>query len=200
MPGKPHVCPWWLTYSFDNPLRRLLHDRRDILGPFVRPGTTVADIGCGMGYFTLGLAELVGPAGKVIALDVQERQLERTGRRCERAGLRDRVELVLARPPGLRLGTEVDFALSFWMLHEVEGVERFVADVTDALAPGGRWLVSEPRMHVGASRFANEVALIERLGLASRPVEVRWSRAVVLSKAARYLPPDGSPAAPAPSR
>ncbi len=194
----PRICPWWLTYSFDNPLRRLLHDRRRILAPHVRPGTTVADIGCGMGYFTLGLAELVGPAGKVIAVDVQQRQLDATGRRCERAGLRDRVELVLARPPGLRLGTEIDFALTFWVLHEVDSLERFVADVAAALAPGGRWLVAEPKIHVGKSRFANEIALLERHGFASRPVGVRWSRGAVLSKVAGLRPPNPSPAAPSP--
>ncbi len=179
----PRVCPWWLTYSFDNPLRRLLHDRREILAPYVRSGATVADIGCGMGYFTVGLAELVGPEGKVLAVDVQQRQLDHTARRCERAGLRDRVELVLARPPGARLVAPIDFALSFWMLHEVEDVERFAADVADALGPGGSWLVAEPRMHVGASRFADEVALVERLGFTSRPIDVRWSRAAVFSKA-----------------
>ncbi len=179
----PRVCPWWLTYSFDNPLRRLLHDRREILAPHVRPGATVADLGCGMGYFTLGLAELVGPAGKVLAVDVQQRQLDHTGRRCERAGLRDRVELVLSRPPGLRLGKAIDFALSFWMLHEVDGLERFVADVAAALRPGGRWLVAEPWMHVGASRFAGEVALVERHGFTSRSIDVRWSRAALLAKA-----------------
>lgn len=75
----PRICPWWMTYTFDNPLRRLLHDRRRILGPFVRPGMRVADIGCGMGYFTLGLADLVGPQGKVLAVDLQKRQLEGTG-------------------------------------------------------------------------------------------------------------------------
>jgi ubiquinone/menaquinone biosynthesis C-methylase UbiE len=176
------VCPWWLTYTFDNPLRRLLHDRSEILGPHVQPGATVADFGCGMGYFTIGLARLVGPAGKVLAVDVQQRQLDHTARRCERAGLRDRVELVLARPPGVRIGTSIDFALSFWMLHEVDGLERFVADVATALVPGGRWLVAEPRMHIGARRFADELALVERHGFASRPIDVRWSRAAVLSK------------------
>jgi len=70
-----HVCPWWLCYSFDNPLRRLFHDPERLLGPYVKLGMTVADIGCGMGYFTLGLARLTGPEGKVIAVDLQERML-----------------------------------------------------------------------------------------------------------------------------
>ena len=54
----PHICPWWLTYTFDNPLRRLIHNPRKMLSGLVRPGMTAADLGCGMGYFTAALAEL----------------------------------------------------------------------------------------------------------------------------------------------
>jgi SAM-dependent methyltransferase len=81
------VCPWWLCYSFDNPLRRLVHDPERILNPHVNPGMTAVDIGCGMGCFTLGLAKLVGPGGKVIAVDLQEEMLAALGRRARKAGL-----------------------------------------------------------------------------------------------------------------
>ena len=64
------VCPWWLCYSFDNPLRHLIHDPERLLEPYVKTGMTAVDIGCGMGYFTLGLAKLVGPGGTVIAVDL----------------------------------------------------------------------------------------------------------------------------------
>lgn len=48
----PHVyvCPWWLTCTFDNPLRRLLHDPVRLVAPFVRPGDRVAGVGCGMSH------------------------------------------------------------------------------------------------------------------------------------------------------
>ncbi len=42
-----HVCPWWLTYTFDNPLRRWIQDPVRILDNFVRPGMNVMDVGCG---------------------------------------------------------------------------------------------------------------------------------------------------------
>jgi ubiquinone/menaquinone biosynthesis C-methylase UbiE len=179
-----HVCPWWLTYAFDNPLRRLLHDRRAILGPLVRDGMTVADLGCGMGYFTVALADLVGPAGRVLAVDVQRRQLARTGRRCERAGVRGRVELVLADARALRLDRPLDLAVSFWMLHEVSGTEAFVDEVCAALRPGGAWLVAEPWLHVGARRFEEEARLLERRGLAGSDFPVRWSHARLFRKPA----------------
>ena len=45
----PHVYPWWGGYFLDDPLRRLIHDPEKILGPYVRAGTIVMDVGCGLG-------------------------------------------------------------------------------------------------------------------------------------------------------
>jgi hypothetical protein len=55
-----HVCPWWGGYFIDNPLRRLLHDPEKILRTYVKPGMTVMDIGCGMGFFSIAMAKIVG--------------------------------------------------------------------------------------------------------------------------------------------
>jgi len=56
----------------------------------------VADIGCGMGYFSIALAALVGDAGTVITVDVQQEMLDRTRKRAERAGVARRIRPVLA--------------------------------------------------------------------------------------------------------
>ena len=50
--------------------RRWVQDPEEIVKPYVRRGSTVLDIGCGMGYFTIPLAGLVGEEGQVIALDI----------------------------------------------------------------------------------------------------------------------------------
>ena len=71
MPGR--ICPWWLGYALASPLRRLMHDPRAILSPLVVEGMTVVEPGPGMGFFTLELARLVGPRGRVVAIDVQPR-------------------------------------------------------------------------------------------------------------------------------
>ena len=176
------ICPWWLTYTFDNPLRRLLHDPAKIVGPYVRPGMRVADIGCGMGYFTLTLAALVGPNGHVQAVDLQTQQLARVRARCEQAGVADRVELTQAKPDALGLKPGLDFVLAFWMVHEVPDAERFFTEIKVNLAPGGAMLIAEPKMHVSAESFAAMVGTCGRLGFNTTPVDsVRISRAVRLS-------------------
>ena len=84
-----NICPWWLCPTFDNPLRRLIQDPDRILAGLVQPGETALDIGCGMGYFSIPLARLIGPEGSVICVDLQEQMLAGVRRRgaggCGRA-------------------------------------------------------------------------------------------------------------------
>jgi ubiquinone/menaquinone biosynthesis C-methylase UbiE len=182
---RVHVCPWWLTYTFDNPLRRLLHDPVRVVAPFVRPGDRVADVGCGMGHFTLGLARAVGPEGRVLAVDLQARQLAVVARRARRAGLQDRVRTRLAAPGSLPLDDGLAFVLAFWMLHEVPDLAGFLAQVRTALLPGGGLLVAEPRIHVDAGTFADEMAVAREAGFAVRPVPgIRISHAALLLREA----------------
>ena len=63
-----HVCPPWIGYFLLNPLRKLVENPRGIFEPFVREGMTVLEPGCAMGFFTLPLARMVGPSGRVVAL------------------------------------------------------------------------------------------------------------------------------------
>ena len=86
-----HVCPWWLAYTFDNPVRKLIHNPRRIFGDHIKEGMTVMDVGCGMGYFSIGMAKLVGAAGKVIAVDLQQKMLDVMHRRARRSGVADRI-------------------------------------------------------------------------------------------------------------
>lgn len=178
-----HVCPWWLAYTIDNPLRRLLHPPEALLGAWVRPGMTVLDAGCGIGHFSLGLARLVGPGGRVIAADIQERALAAVRRRARRAGFADRVTTRLCVSESCGVPGPVDFALAFWMLHETPSAERFCREIAEILTPGGRFLVAEPAFHVTEAMFREELDAAGRSGLRviERP-RVRASRAVLLGR------------------
>ena len=148
-----HVCPWWHAYAFDNPLRRLIHNPETILGDYVQKGMTVMDIGCGMGHFTLGLAELVGETGQVIAVDLQEKMLNIMLKRAARKGLLRRIRPHHALPDSINYADTVDFILAFWMVHEVPDPETFFKEVVTILKPSEQMLYAEPSFHVSARQL-----------------------------------------------
>jgi ubiquinone/menaquinone biosynthesis C-methylase UbiE len=162
-----HVCPFWLGYLLLNPLRKLLENPVKLLGPFVRPGMTVLEPGCAMGYFTLPLARMVGPAGRVIAVDIQPGMLKVLGRRAGKAGLAERIEIRSASTGGLGvedLDHSVDFAAALHVVHEMPNPGAFFDEVRRALKPGGRLLVVEPKGHVSAEAFSRTVTLSKHAG------------------------------------
>jgi SAM-dependent methyltransferase len=162
------VCPWWLGYFLVNPLRRLVEHPVKLLQPFVRDGMLVLEPGCGMGFFTLDLARLVGASGRVVAVDLQPRMLAGLRRRAARAGLAGRIDARPASPD--RLGTDdlagrVDLALAIHVVHEVPDQTAFFAELYDALKPGGQVLVAEPRGHVSMEAFAATLEVARSRGL-----------------------------------
>jgi ubiquinone/menaquinone biosynthesis C-methylase UbiE len=181
-----HVCPWWLGYLLACPLRRLLDSPEEVLAPHVKSGVTALDVGCGMGFFSLPIAKFVGPSGRVICIDLQERMIRSLRKRVSRAGLSDRIETRVCSASSL--GTEdlegkVDFVLTFAVLHEVPDAAGLLAQIRDALAPGGRLLIAEPRGHVSREALEETVAAAEKVGLSviDRPA-IKRSRAALLEK------------------
>jgi SAM-dependent methyltransferase len=93
--------------------------------------------------------------------------------------------LHLAEKSGLGLSVKADFALAFWMAHEVEDLGRFFAEILAALRSGGLLLLVEPLGHVPQRRFEEIAAAAVSAGFESREaVAIRLSRAVVLRPAA----------------
>jgi ubiquinone/menaquinone biosynthesis C-methylase UbiE len=174
-------CPWWICFTFDNPLRRRLQDPEKVLGGLVKEGQTVYDIGCGMGYFSLTLARMVGQAGKVICVDLQKEMLVAARRRAEQAGLVDRITFKQCTEQSLLLDARADFALTFWMVHEVPDKDRFLKEIHTALKPGGNLFLVEPKLHVSRQDFDNTVAIAKSVGfqVAAEP-KVPMSMAVLL--------------------
>jgi ubiquinone/menaquinone biosynthesis C-methylase UbiE len=174
------VCPWWLAYTFDNPLRRLFHKPEKLLAPYVREGMTAMDVGCGMGFFSIGLARLVGDGGHVISVDIQEKMLDVLKNRAAKAGVLNRIRLNRSEPGSINVEAAADFILCFWMVHEVPDMAAFFHELRRHINPNGRLLIVEPRQHVSDAGFAETVELVQESGfdLAERP-EISMSRAAV---------------------
>lgn len=183
-----HLCPWWLGYVLACPIRRLVQSPEGILGPHLSEGMTAVDVGCAMGYFTLPMARLVGPAGRVVAVDLQERMLRTLERRAGRAGLAGRIETRSSSGRDLAVSDlkgGVDFALAFAVVHEVEDPEALLVQAADALAAGGRLLLVEPAGHVSGEDFEATRSAATAAGLeeVDRPT-IRWSHAVLMERRA----------------
>ena len=175
-----HTCPWWFVHAFDNPARRLLQDPRAILGGLVEEGQTVVDVGCGAGFFSLALAGMVGPEGKVLGVDIQAKMLEMARRRARHRGLEGRIEFRLSEPARLGLQGPVDFVLAFWMVHEVPNQAGFLGEIKSILKPAGRLLLVEPKVHVSKARFEKTVELAGVSGFEVSPgPKVRFSRSAL---------------------
>jgi len=160
-----HICPWWLAYTFDNPLRLFFHNPVKMLGPYVDKGMTVLDVGCGMGFFSIGLARLVGDSGSVISADVQAKMLSTLHKRSKNAGVSDTIRLHQCERGKLGVDTPIDFALAFWMVHEVPEAETFFQQIHSCLKPNGKMLIAEPRFHVSPEHFQEILFSAQSSGL-----------------------------------
>jgi putative heme-binding domain-containing protein len=107
-------------------------------------GATVVDLGAGTGYFTWRLALQVGPRGRVIAVDVQQKMLDLNARELKKRGVPARVDLVLGgdRDPRLPQGA-VDLVLIANAYHEFSDPAATMAAVRRSLKPDGRVVILE---------------------------------------------------------
>ena len=181
-----HVCPVWVGYFLACPLRKLFQNPKKILGPYVSDGMNVLDIGCAMGFFSIPLAEMVGPGGKVICIDVQEEMLASLQKRAQKAKVSDNIEVRVCSPGSLGLdglSDQIDFALASAVVHEVPSAKSFFSEIYGAIKPSGRSLVVEPKGHVSQEDFEVTVSHADQAGfrVIARP-KVRRSRTVLLEK------------------
>ena len=180
------VCPWWLGYWLISPLRKYSQDPQKVLAPYVHEGMTVLEPGPGMGYFTLEIARLVGPSGRVVAVDVQSKMLDRLKRRAAKAGLLERVDARMSPADSMglaQLNGSVDFSFAFAVVHEFPDAGRFFAEVAAASKPGATVLVAEPSGHVKGAAFDAELQAAAAAGLSfvERP-HIRRSHAALFKK------------------
>ena len=176
------VAKWHHLIMYPDWFRRLHQRPKKFLGELIRPGMTVADIGCGLGFYTVEMARMVGERGRVVAIDFQPKMLSFTQRKIRKAAVFERVKIVQCAQNDLAVAEHVDFALSMWVAHEVPDRDRFFRQIRNILKPTGRFLLAEPKFHVGKELYEAICRDAERVGLAriSEP-SVGGSRAVLFA-------------------
>ena len=162
----------------------------------LKPGLTVADVGAGTGFHAFRIAPLVGPAGKVLAVDVQPEMVALIEARAKK----EKVENVVAvkcteADPKLPAG-EVDLILLVDVYHELEFPHEVATKMVAALKPGGRIAFVEFRREDAAVPIKLVHKMSERqviLEMAEFPelehtktiAGLPWQHIVVFTKAAK---------------
>ncbi len=177
------VCPVWMAYTFDNPLRKLIHNPKKMFKEYVREGMTVMDLGCGLGCFSIGLAQIVGKKGKVYSVDLQKGMLDRLMKRAGKANVADIIETHQCSADKIGINEKLDFALAFWMVHETPDALVFFKQIYALLKPSGVLFIAEPKHHISQKKFEEMVDSVHKIGfqIINEP-KIIMSRTVVLSK------------------
>ncbi|WP_310498511.1 methyltransferase domain-containing protein [Sandarakinorhabdus sp.] len=137
-PVAPVVSASWSNEA----ARDAAGEARDVvrIAGIVR-GMTVADIGAGGGYYTMRVAPLLGPRGRLLAQDIDPRTLQLLERRVRKARLHN-VQFLIGNGANARLPiASTDVALMVHMYHEIAQPYLLLERLRPSLKPGGRIVI-----------------------------------------------------------
>jgi ubiquinone/menaquinone biosynthesis C-methylase UbiE len=139
---NPSACPYGQRFWVEAPHPVITRDRlRSVLVP--APGERVLEIGPGTGYYTLDMAEWVGPEGRVEIFDLQQKFLDHVS---GRAGERGIANVVPTQGDATALPYEdasIDAVALTAVLGEIPDPVAALREIRRVLKPGGRLVVGE---------------------------------------------------------
>lgn len=181
---RKHICPAKIACILDNAIRRWLQNPHKILGPYIKEGMTVLDLGCGPGFFSVEMARMAGRSGRVIAFDIQEEMLQKLRDKIKGTELEERTTLLRSEENKISLSESIDFVLVFYMVHEALDQAELFHEISSWLKPNGCILIAEPLFHVSKTAFKETLRKAGEAGI--MPVEspkVFFSRTMLMKKA-----------------
>ncbi|MBU2692437.1 MAG: class I SAM-dependent methyltransferase [Candidatus Eisenbacteria bacterium] len=111
------------------------------------------------------MARMVGESGRVIASDLQEGMLQKLRDKIQGTQLNKRIALHQCGENEIGLTDKVDFALLFYVLHEIPDQEGVFRELATLLKPGGKVLLVEPPIHVSKQVFDESLRKAQNAGL-----------------------------------
>jgi len=132
----------WRAEGYDRAtVYEIEHHREAIQLADIQPGEDVLEVACGTGRATVELADRLGPAGKLVALDISEAMLGHARRKAEERGLIDRIDFRLGNARDLPLpGSSFDLLYNSYMFDLIaeEDFPPILEEFKRVLRPGGR--------------------------------------------------------------
>jgi ubiquinone/menaquinone biosynthesis C-methylase UbiE len=137
--------PAWLRWlvEIDNPFTKTNRANAIIDGLSLKAGMSVLDAGCGPGRLTIPLAKKIGVDGKVTAVDIQSRMLDRVKEKATANHLFNIDYLQVKIGDGKLKNHQYDRALLVTVLGEISDREKALKEIFEALKPGGLLSVTE---------------------------------------------------------
>ncbi len=119
-------------FSLDEAKRRSWYNPDDILQALeLEEGMTFADIGCGDGYFTFLAAKIVGETGKVYAVDIDPKSIEKVQKRAKEEGFNNIVAVAGKAEDTIFCKHCVDVVFFSMDLHDFDYPEKVLANARD---------------------------------------------------------------------
>jgi ubiquinone/menaquinone biosynthesis C-methylase UbiE len=131
-------------HKLDNEKRReMLPPEQTLINLDLHEGDIMADIGCGIGYFTIPASKIVGKSGKIFAIDISPEMLQDVGIKINENNISN-VEIILTEENDLKLkDNAVTFAFISNVLHEADEKENFLKEVKRIISPDGKIAILE---------------------------------------------------------
>jgi ubiquinone/menaquinone biosynthesis C-methylase UbiE len=137
-------CPAWLSVLLENPyMERVAGAEKVVARLGLEPGMAALDVGCGPGRLTVPLAQRVGAAGHVTALDIQRSMLDRAQEQVRSAGLHNVTFVHAGAGSGALPVAAFDRAVLVTVLGEIPDRAAALAEIFAALRPGGILSITE---------------------------------------------------------
>lgn len=131
--------------------RELWYRKKAVAALQLELGDTVVEVGCGTGLNFGLLRAAVGPAGRIVGVDLTPEMLEKARERAEREGW-ENVELVCSDAAAYDFPEGVGGVISTFALTLVPEFDDLIRRGAEALSPGGRWVVADLKLPDGWSR------------------------------------------------
>lgn len=130
--------------KLDNPKRReMLPPEETLIRLGLHKGDVMADIGCGIGYFTIPAAEIVGKDGQVFAMDISPEMLSEVEIKVKDNNISN-VKTILTGENDFKLEADkITIAFISTVLHEIEDKEKFLIGIKKLLLSKGRIAIVE---------------------------------------------------------
>jgi ubiquinone/menaquinone biosynthesis C-methylase UbiE len=173
-----------MTHKFDAKNKHKLDNeqRRKLLPPDqtlrslgLQEGNIMADIGCGIGYFTIPASKVVGKSGKIFAMDILPEMLNDVEIKISENNISN-IETILTEENNLKLeNNKATFAFISLVLHEADNKEKFLAEIKRILSPKGKiaiieWEKANTDLGPAIDHRLDKVdliAILKRLGLSN---------------------------------